>query len=198
MGHDGLGPVEPMHSFIGKILELQAKHKVYRRCDVSISPNAKVAFRGIASNSPGKLSIGDGSIFQGSIAYERPQSSIRIGNNTFIGRSLLVCADRIEIGDDVLIAWGCTIVDHNSHSIEWSERECDVKNYYRGFKIWDHVRIEPVKICDKVWIGFNSIILEGVTVNEGAVIGCGSVVTKDVPPYTVVAGNPARAIRSLR
>jgi galactoside O-acetyltransferase len=56
---------------------------------------------------------------------------------------------------------------------------------------------KPVKIEDKVWIGFNSIILKGVTVGEGAIVGAGSVVTKDVPPYTIVAGNPARIIREL-
>ena len=49
----------------------------------------------------------------------------------------------------------------------------------------------------KVWIGFNAIILKGVTIGEGAVVGAGSVVTKDVLPWTVVAGNPARLIREI-
>lgn len=59
------------------------------------------------------------------------------------------------------------------------------------------MNIAPVKISDKVWIGFNSIILKGVTIGEGAVVGAGSVVTKDVPAWTVVAGNPARIIREI-
>ena len=50
---------------------------------------------------------------------------------------------------------------------------------------------------DDAWIGFNSIILKGVTVGRGAVVGAGSVVTNDVPDHTVVAGNPARVIKKL-
>jgi acetyltransferase-like isoleucine patch superfamily enzyme len=57
--------------------------------------------------------------------------------------------------------------------------------------------MKPVKINDRVWIGFNSIILKGVTIGEGGIVGAGSVVTKDVPPYTIVAGNPARVIREI-
>ncbi len=187
-----------MRRLIHKILEFIARKGVYKRCDVTISPNAKVLFRGIRTDPAGKISIGEGSIFRGFIAYERHGSSVQIGKNSFVGGSKLICADRIEIGDDVLIAWGCTIVDHNSHSLEWSERKSDVTDYYNGVKKWDHVRIEPVKICDKAWIGFNSIVLRGVTIGEGAVVGCGSVVTKDVPPYAVYAGNPARIIRTLK
>ena len=56
---------------------------------------------------------------------------------------------------------------------------------------------KPIVIKDKAWIGFNSIILKGVTIGEGAIVGAGSVVTKDVPPYTIVAGNPARIVREI-
>ena len=55
----------------------------------------------------------------------------------------------------------------------------------------------PVTLCNNVWIGAGAIVLPGVTVGENAVVGAGSVVTHDVPPDTVVAGNPARVIKSL-
>ncbi len=66
-----------------------------------------------------------------------------------------------------------------------------------GKKNWDDIAIKPVHVCSRVWIGFNAIVLKGVTLGEGCVVGAGAVVTKDVPPYTVVAGNPARIIKQL-
>lgn len=56
---------------------------------------------------------------------------------------------------------------------------------------------KPVKINDRLWIGFNSIILKGVPTGENSSIGTGSVVTKDTPPYSIFAGNPAKFIRKV-
>ena len=64
-------------------------------------------------------------------------------------------------------------------------------------KDWGCVNSQPIVIEDDAWIGMNCIILKGVTVGRGAVVGAGSVVTKDVPPWTLVAGNPARVIKEL-
>jgi acetyltransferase-like isoleucine patch superfamily enzyme len=97
----------------------------------------------------------------------------------------------------MLISWGCNIVDHNSHAIGWAQRKPDVKDWYFGRKDWTSVSVKPVRIGDKSWLGLNVIILKGVEVGEGAVVASGSVVTKSVPPWTVVAGNPARVIREI-
>jgi maltose O-acetyltransferase len=56
----------------------------------------------------------------------------------------------------------------------------------------------PIKIEDDVWVGFQAIILPGVTIGRGSIVGAGAVVTKDVPPYTVVVGVPARPLRQRR
>jgi galactoside O-acetyltransferase len=143
------------------------------------------------------LAIGNSTIVEGSILFDRNGAQVSIGDRTFIGASSIVCAEKIEIGNDVLISWGCTIVDHNSHAIDWASRKNDVTNWAQGKKNWSGVKIKSVKIHDKVWIGLNSIILKGVTIGEGAIVGAGSVVTKDVLPYTIVAGNPARIIREI-
>lgn len=65
------------------------------------------------------------------------------------------------------------------------------------YKNWEFVNSAPVYIKDKAWIGFNSIILKGVTIGEGAIVGAGSIVTKDVPDWTIVAGNPAKIVRNI-
>ncbi len=122
---------------------------------------------------------------------------IKIGDRTFIGNRSLVAARSIVIGSDVLISWNVTIVDHQSHSIEFAERERDVTEWLHGRKDWTHVKVSLVRIGDKVLIGFGASVLPGVTIGEGAVIGACSVITKDVEPWTVDAGNPARVIRTL-
>ncbi len=177
-----------------KIAEVRLRH----RCDVMIGDGTKVYnFRAIAARPPARLTIGAKSMFQGSIAADHPAAIVTIGSNTFVGGSRLVCAKEICIGDNVLISWGCTLVDHDSHSLVWEERQNDVRDWHYGRKDWSHVTMEKVTICDKAWIGFNVVILKGVTVGEGAVVGACSVVTKDVEPYTVVAGNPARLVKRL-
>jgi acetyltransferase-like isoleucine patch superfamily enzyme len=143
-----------------------------------------------------RLDVGEQSQVIGSIVFERNNSLISIGCRSFIS-SILISAQKIEIGNDVLISWGTTIVDHNSHSVSFSKRKEDSVKWLDGDKDWTHVKTAPVRINDKVWIGFNSIILKGVTIGEGAVIGAGSVVTKDVPEWTVVGGNPAHIIREI-
>ncbi len=144
-----------------------------------------------------KVTIGPHSMVNGKIIFECEGASVQIGENTFIGGSDLICSTRIIVGTDVLIAWGCTIVDHNSHAIQFSLRSNDVSEWMAGRKDWTHVEQKEIMICDKAWIGFNSIILKGVTIGEGAIVGAGSVVTKDVPPWTIVGGNPARIIREI-
>ena len=62
---------------------------------------------------------------------------------------------------------------------------------------WNGVKSSPIIISDKVWIGFDVVILKGVTIGEGAIIGARSVVTKDVEPYSIVAGNPAKFIKKI-
>lgn len=142
---------------------------------------------------------GEDGKFLGKVLFENDDARVIIGSRVFIGGgTLLIAAQEIDIGDDVLIAWGVTIVDHNAHSISFSKRKDDLSNFRLGrSKVWNDVTIAPVRICDKAWIGFNSIVLKGVTIGEGAVVGAGSVVSSDVPPWVVVAGNPARIVRHI-
>jgi acetyltransferase-like isoleucine patch superfamily enzyme len=164
--------------------------------NVIIHPSSKISQNRITLKKNCSVTVDESSQIDGSIFFDNENAKVLIGKRSFVS-AMVVSAKSIEIGDDVMIAWGTTIVDHNSHSISFSNRSEDVANWLQGKKDWSHVKISPVRICDKVWIGFNAIILKGVTIGEGAVVGAGSVVTKDVPPWTIVAGNPARIIREI-
>jgi acetyltransferase-like isoleucine patch superfamily enzyme len=121
---------------------------------------------------------GDFKLYQGASIYVAPKAKLVIKGFGFMNmNSTLNCFDYIELGNDVAIADNVTISDSDNHSIN-------------GQKI-----TAPVIIKDHVWIGKNSLILKGVTIGEGAVIAAGAIVTKDVAPYSLVAGVPAKVIK---
>ena len=114
------------------------------------------------------------------------QPRLTIGNHVYMGDHLtFLCADRITIEDDVLMASYITITSEN-HGMDV---ESDI-GYGRQPLV-----TAPVTIKSGTWIGEKVIILPGVTVGKKAILAAGAVVTKDVPDYTIVAGNPARVIR---
>lgn len=167
---------------------------------VSIGSGTKLNLATLSAREPKgcSVSIGSNSNIEASLVLERESARISIGSRTHLGGGTLVAAaSSIEIGDDVLIAFEALIMDHNSHSLKFRERQHDVRDWLQGSKDWSTVATVPVKISDKAWIGVRAVILKGVTIGEGAVVGAGSIVTSDVPPWTIVAGNPARIIRSL-
>lgn len=165
--------------------------------NVRLGEGARAKRHRIFLNEGDEVVIGRECVIETKMMSDRAGARFVIGERTFIGKSLLVAAEQISIGSDVLISWGVTVVDHDSHNIDFNLRRGDVVAWGKGQKDWTHITIRPVTIGDKVWIGFGASILKGVTVGEGAVVAAGAVVTKDVEPWTVVAGNPARVIRRL-
>lgn len=143
-----------------------------------------------------------------SFVFESERGEVSIGENTFInGGTSLISRTRIEIGNNVTIAWGCTIYDHNSHSLDYKKRREDIaaqlKSHRAGKsfiddKNWNTVKSTEIAINNDVWIGFGCTILSGVTIGEGAIVGAQSVVREDVEPWTVVAGNPAVILKRLK
>ena len=169
---------------------------VRRRKSVLVGSGTVVRWWGLRGRG-GRVELGRDCMIRCRFDFDSADGRISIGDRCYIGASHFVCHTRIDIGDDVIISWGVTIVDHDSHALNWSDRARDVSDWVQGTKCWDKVKIAPVTIQDKVWIGFGVSVLKGVTVGEGAVLGAGAVVTRDVPPYAVVAGNPARVVREL-
>lgn len=165
--------------------------------DFTVGQNSTIRYDRIDAKPGCRVVVGRDCIINTRLSFDRAGASVSFGDRCYIGASHFVSAERIELGDDVVISWGVTIVDHNSHAIDWEMRKDDVLDWANGIKHWEHVKIAPVKLCSRSWIGFNATILKGVTIGEGAIVAAGAVVTKDVPPYTIVAGNPARVIRTL-
>lgn len=152
--------------------------------------------------------IGENSMIASDFVFETDSGEVYIGSNTFINAGTsLISRNKIIIGNYVTIAWGCTIYDHNSHSLNYLERREDIsrqvsahlkKKHFTENKNWETVSDKEIVIEDDVWIGFDCVILKGVKIGRGAVIGARSVVRKDVESWTVVAGNPAIVIKKLK
>lgn len=159
-------------------------------------------------SSKNTIDVGKDTMLGCEIIFESETGRVRVGDNTFInGGTKIISKSMIAIGNYVTIAWGCTIYDHNSHSLDYIERQKDIERQLidhkngRDFlysKDWSGVKSRPIIIEDNSWIGFNCIILGGVTIGEGAIVGAGSVVRDCVEPWTVVAGNPAVVVKRLR
>ena len=109
-----------------------------------------------------------------------------MGDNVGISGSTISARQSIIIGNNVLIGSGCVICDNDAHPIHPMNRQDDRKT-----------EVSPIVIGDDVFVGARCIILKGVTIGRGSVIGAGSVVTKDVPPMCIYAGNPAKFIKYL-
>jgi acetyltransferase-like isoleucine patch superfamily enzyme len=179
-------------------LNSAARMFVKRRTNVTFDESTQIRWRALLMTRGGTINIGKQSIVNCRIAFDSPEGRVNIGERCFIGASLFVCHTAITIENDAIISWGVTIVDHNSHSLYWDERSSDVLDWHQHKKSWDNVKIRPVHIEEKVWIGFGVTILKGVRIGAHSVVAAGSIVTKDVPPYSLVAGNPARIVRSLK
>ncbi len=175
----------------------KGKFECYKNTKIAISKTAQVEIGGIlrlgAKENPKsrietRFSIeGSGRVDVNGDFLIGAGSDVRVYNNAKLvlnsgycnGFVQIICTDKVEIGEDVAIARDVIIRDTDSHKIVAE----------------NHKVTAPVKIGNHVWIGTRAIIMKGVTVGDGAVIAAGAVVTKDVPPKTIVAGVPAKVIR---
>ncbi|MEO6830059.1 MAG: acyltransferase [Acidobacteriaceae bacterium] len=123
--------------------------------------------------------------------------NIHVGESCYVGEHARIwSADSITIGDRVLISHNVNIHDHDSHSLSAEHRRAHFGEIFsHGHpRILEDVASAAIIIEDDAWIGFNSTILKGVRIGRGAVVGAGTLVTKDVPAYAIVVGSPARII----
>ena len=143
----------------------------------------------------GDIIVGDDVRFDGKVGItfaarycDRP--TLRVGDRTGISHNVsLVIGKEITIGKDCRIAGNVAIFDANGHPADPEARRAGLPP--------SPEEVKPVRIGDNVWIGRHAIIHPGVTIGEGSIVSAGAVVMSDVPPMSVVAGNPARKIAVL-
>jgi len=132
------------------------------------------------------ISIGDDVELSGWLISDG--GKIKVGDKTIINMGTVVRSmESVQIGSHCEIGSECYIQDHNSMSLDYRERR----------KMGGDILHAPVIIGNDVWVGRRATILKGVTVGDRAVVATYAVITKDVPPDTVVAGNPARVVKKL-
>ena len=183
-------------------IERDREHESAIRSSARFSEKAIVDDACIVGNSgpPENVTVGDFSLVRGELLTLTPVARITIGHHTHIGLGTRVwAADAITIGDYVQIAAAVDILDSNSHPLDYrSRREEAVSRFEKRepYKL-EGVPSAPVVIEDDVWIGVKSTILKGVRIGKASIVAASSTVVDDVPPFTLVAGNPARSIKSL-
>lgn len=124
---------------------------------------------------------------------------LTIGDYSFVGRARIYAAQSVSIGEYCLISDNVCIMDSDLHPRSAQARKWIAQNWADGQfpDVYSNVNSKPVVLRPHAWIGYGSAILKGTTVGEGAIVGAGSIVTKNVEPWTIVFGNPARFIREI-
>ena len=138
----------------------------------------------------GRLEVGAHTLFEPHVWITAPGAArVRIGGGSFLNLGVMIAAmELVEIGDHCMFANGC-FVANAEHRFE--DRDEPVP--WQGF-----TSKGPTRVGDNVWCGANVVVTGGVTVGERCVIGANSVVTRDLPPFSVAAGAPARVLRQVR
>jgi acetyltransferase-like isoleucine patch superfamily enzyme len=156
----------------------------------------QLAFKRFHSQLNPALVVGDNCTLDGVHFALGEKAKVTIGDFCCFSNSVLLCEMELRIGNHVGIGWNATIADTDFHPIAANERVADAiacSPLGKG-RARPQIAVKPVVIEDDVWIGPAATILKGVTIGAGAFIEPGALVTKDVPPGSRVAGNPAQVI----
>lgn len=164
-------------------------------------PDTSYSFTTFFSKKPAAFKLGYASGNYGhGIFTTGVNGAINVGKYVVLQCTRIMANLSVTIKDHCMFSWGSVITD------SWIDTTTSPVSLRRAMleqaasspnRHLEFVQPKPVVVEENVWIGFEAIILPGVTIGRGAVIGCKTVVSEDVPPYSVVVGNPARVIRFL-
>jgi acetyltransferase-like isoleucine patch superfamily enzyme len=159
-----------------------------------------LCFEGFRSQQPAGVEVGEGSaLYTGTMLDVGPQGRVCIGRYCMLNNLSIRCDALVEIGDYALLSWNVVIMDSYRTAFDVESRRVALRNAAArpDRRLGEPAPSHPVRLGRNVWVGFESVILPGVTVGDGAIIGARSVVSEDVPAMTIAAGNPARVIRAI-
>jgi acetyltransferase-like isoleucine patch superfamily enzyme len=136
-----------------------------------------------------RLELGAGVLLEPGVWITAPGTArVRIGAGTFLNKGVMVAAESlVEIGDHCMLANGCFVSDA-SHRFDDPEKPIT----WQGFESKG-----PTRIGENCWLGANVVVTSGVTIGERCVIGANSVVTRDIEPFSIAAGSPAKVLRRV-
>ncbi len=152
------------------------------------------------SELPAGVKYGRGaSTYLGTMFDVGPQGRVELGEYALVHGARIICDAEVLIGDYALISWNVVFMDtYRLPRDVPARREALERVPAHPLRVGAaDVPARPIRLERNVWIGFDACVLPGITIGEGSVVGAKSVVTQSVPPFTVVAGNPARVIRRL-
>lgn len=161
---------------IAKTSKINVKKRLILNANM-VKNNGRTTILRMDENS--ELVVGKFSVFYGGDIICFKNSKLKIGSGFVNSNVKIRCTESIEIGEDVAISHNVTIMDSDAHEL-----------IIDGYK-----KTKPVHIGNHVWIGSGAMILKGVRIGDGAVVAAGSIVTKNVPNNSLVAGVPAKIIK---
>ena len=145
-----------------------------------------------------RAKIGANAVVRGVIRCEG-EGRCEIGSEAYVGDDAIISAlTSVHIGEGTLLAHGAQVFDNDTHPIDAAERRAHFRSILKlGPRREFPVGARPVRIGRDCWLGFGSSVMKGVTVGDEAILAAAAMVTTDVRPRTIVAGNPAREVRGL-
>ncbi len=166
--------------------------------DESAYVYSAAAFELCRSDAPVAVRLGRGSqVNDGTLFDVGPLGHVEVGEGGMLNAVCILCDAGISIGDYTMISWSVVLMDTYRFSLNVDHRRDELRAlpFRDPRRSLGRAPARPITIGGNVWIGFDAIVLPGVTIGEGSIVGARSVVAEDVPPYTIVAGNPARPVR---
>jgi acetyltransferase-like isoleucine patch superfamily enzyme len=171
--------------------ELPWNVRVGHGCVLERTRDTFARFR--STRDPGVRLGDDVRVFHGTTFSVEPRGAVEVGDRSVLAGAAFMCVERISLGRGVVCSYQVTIADCDFHPLDPDVRRLDaIANAPQGDRSQRPPLVSaPVVVEDEAWIGIGAIILKGVRIGRGARVCAGGVVTRDVAPGTVVAGNPA-------